>query len=77
MVYIMKTTVELDQKLLRKAKQALGPQTIKDTIHASLDEVVRRRKLQALADALGTIPLDLTLPQLQAQRNKRTTHGSA
>ncbi len=77
MVYIMKTTVELDQKLLRKAKQALGTQTIKDTIHASLHEVVRRRKLQTLADALGTIPLDLTLPELQIQRNKRTSHGSA
>ena len=76
-MYSIKTTVELDQKLLRKAKKVLGTQTIKDTIHASLDEVVRRRKLQALADALGTIPLDLTLPQLQAQRNKRTTDGSA
>ena len=77
MVYVMKTTVELDQKLLRKAKQALGTQTIKETIHASLNQVVRQRKLQTLADALGTIPLDLTLSQLQAQRGKRTTHGSA
>ncbi|MDH5563336.1 MAG: type II toxin-antitoxin system VapB family antitoxin [Nitrospirota bacterium] len=73
---MMKTTVELDQKLLRQAKQALGTQTIKETIHASLDEVVRRRKLQTLADALGTIPLDLTLPQLQAQRKKRTKDGA-
>jgi hypothetical protein len=32
--------------------------------------------LQALADALGTIPLDLTPSQLRRQRAKRRTHAS-
>ena len=68
----MKTTIDIDNKLLNKAKELLGTHTIKDTIHASLDEVVRRRKLEALADALGTIPLELTVPQLRAQRKKRS-----
>ncbi len=72
----MKTTMDIDNQLLSKAKQLLGTHTIKDTVHASLDEVVRRRKLEALADTLGTIPLELTVPQLRAQRKKRSRHGS-
>lgn len=72
----MKTSVDIDTELLNRAKKALGTQTIKETIHASLDDVVRRRKLQALADALGTIPVDLTPQQLRAQRKKRQRHGA-
>ena len=56
----MKTTIELDQNLLRQAQKALGTDTIKGTVEASLRTVIQRGQLQQLADALGTIPLDLT-----------------
>ena len=68
----MKTTIDLDKRLLDQAKQALGTGTIKGTVEASLLTVVRRRQLQDLARALGTIPLDLTPERLRAQRRKRT-----
>lgn len=72
----MKTTIEIDEKALKEAQRALGTTTIKGTVNASLKEVVRQRQLQALADALGTIELDLTLDQLRRQRASRTTHAS-
>ena len=75
-IYGMKTTVEIDIPLLKKAKAALGSSTIKDTVNGSLREVVRRAGLEALADALGTIPIDLTVEQLRARRKKRAPHGS-
>ena len=68
----MKTTIEMDRELLKQAQKVLGTTTIKGTIDESLKAVVRQRQLQALADALGTIPLDLTPDQLRRQRNKRT-----
>ena len=73
---IMKTTIEIDQQLLRQAQKTLGTDTIKGTVEASLRTVVQRGQLQKLADALGTIPLALTPTQLRAQRHKRTPHVS-
>ena len=70
----MKTTVEIDAMLLKEAQEALGTTTIKGTVDASLKAIVRQRQLQALADALGTIPLELTTEQLRRQRRKRTLH---
>jgi Arc/MetJ family transcription regulator len=72
----MKTTIEIDHQLLKQAQKALGTDTIKGTVEASLRTVVERGQLQKLADALGTIPLDLTPDQLRRQRHKRTPHVS-
>lgn len=75
-VRILKTTIELDRNLLRQAQKALGTDTIKGTVEASLRTVIQRGQLQQLADALGTIPLDLTPERLRRQRQKRTPHVS-
>ena len=72
----MKTTIEIDRGLLRKAQKALKTDTIKDTIDTSLKSVVREQQLRALADALGTIPLDVSVEQLRRQRAKRTPRAS-
>jgi len=72
---IMKTTIEIDATVLRQAQIALGTATIRATVDASLREVVRQKQLQALADALGKIPLDLTPDQLRRQRARRTAHA--
>ena len=68
----MKTTLEIDRGLLEEARKALHTMTIKDTIDESLKSVVRKQQLHALADALGTIPLDVTVEQLRRHRAKRT-----
>jgi Arc/MetJ family transcription regulator len=72
----MKTTIEIDKTVLAQARVALGTTTIKATVDASLREVVRQKQLRALADALGTIPLELTSDQLRRQRAKRATYAS-
>lgn len=72
----MKTTIEIDATLLKEAQRALGTATIRGTVDASLKAIVRQQQLQTLADALGTIPLELTSEQLRRQRRKRTLHVS-
>jgi len=67
----MKTTVEIDQRLLQQARKVLGTETIKGTVEASLRAVLRQRQLQNLANALGTVPLELASDQLHNQRKKR------
>jgi Arc/MetJ family transcription regulator len=70
----MKTTVDIDEDLLKQAKEALGAATIKQTVRASLEAVVRQRGLRELADAFGTVPFDMTPGALRAQRRKRSAH---
>jgi Arc/MetJ family transcription regulator len=72
----MKTTVDIDSKLLDTAKRVLGTDSIKGTVNESLRSVVRQRRLQELADSLGTIPINLTVEELRNQRKKRTRHVS-
>ncbi len=72
----MKTTIEIDRTLLKKAQKALKTTTIKETVDASLKSVLRERQLHAFADALGTLPLDLTVEQLRRQRSGRTLRVS-
>ena len=72
----MKTTIDIDQELLRQAQKALGTDSIKGTVERSLRTVIQHRQLQNFADALGTIPLDLTTNKLRQQRRKRTRHVS-
>ena len=72
----MKTTIEIDQQLLRQAQKTLGTDPIKGTVEASLRTVIQHSQLQKLAHALGTIPLDLTPGQLRSQRHKRPFHVS-
>jgi Arc/MetJ family transcription regulator len=74
--YGMKTTIDIDKELLEAAKQALGTDTLKGTIEASLRSVIRRLQLEELAESLGKVPLDLTPERLRSQRRKRARHVS-
>jgi Arc/MetJ family transcription regulator len=71
----MKTTLDIDEDLLKQAKLALSATTIKETVRASLEAVVRQRKLKELANAFGSIAFDLSPEDLRKQRRKRTAHG--
>jgi len=70
----MKTTLDIDADLLKQAKEALGAATIKQTVRASLEAVVRQRSLRELAEAFGTVPFDMTPAALRAQRRRRGAH---
>lgn len=49
----MKTTIDIDQNLLRAAQKALGTDSIKGTVERSLRTVIQHNRLQSFADALG------------------------
>ena len=72
----MKTTLDVDEVLVAKAKEILGTRTLKDTVEHSLRAVVRQKALEGLADAAGTVALDLTVEKLRRQRRKRTSRAS-
>jgi predicted RNA binding protein with dsRBD fold (UPF0201 family) len=67
----MKTSVEVDEKLLGRVKHLLGTETIRDTIRKSFEVVVRQKALEESARLMGKIDVDLTPEQIRAQRRTR------
>jgi len=65
-----KTTVQIDEKLLQKAIEAIGAKTKKETIEVALQELVRQRYREALRKELGTYDLELTLKELERLRDE-------
>ena len=70
----MKTTLEIDETLLKQAMKATGQETMKDTIEVALKEVVARKKRERLARLIGTMDLKLTLKDLH--RIRKNEHVS-
>lgn len=72
--------VMIGDALLREAQQVLGTPSIRATIEHSLRETVRRRRLRAFADALGTFEMDMTteeLLDLRSREAKKHLRGDA
>ncbi len=64
-----KTTVAINEKLLKAAIQAIGAKTKKDAIEAGLISLVRSSNREALRKELGTYDISLTLRDLEKSRN--------
>jgi Arc/MetJ family transcription regulator len=64
-----KTTVLIDEQLLKEAMKAVGAKTKKEAIRAGLEALVRRHNRESLQKELGTYDLDLSLDELEKLRN--------
>jgi len=68
-VYMRKTTVLIDEGLLKAAAESIGTRTKKETIEAGLLSLVRQHNKEKLRKELGTFDIDLTLEELERLRN--------
>ena len=64
-----KTTVLIDEQLLKEAMEAVGAKTKKEAIRAGLEALVRHHHRESLQKELGTFELDLSLEELEKLRN--------
>jgi len=64
-----KTTLLIDEKLLREAMETIGARTKKEVVEAGLRSLVRHYNREALRKELGTFEIDLTLEELERLRN--------
>ena len=64
-----KTTVQIDEQLLKAAMEAIGARTKKEAIRAGLEALVRHHHRESLQKELGTFDLDLSLKELEKLRN--------
>jgi Arc/MetJ family transcription regulator len=64
-----KTTVVIDEELVRNAMKAIGARSKREAIEEGLRALVRQWNRKALARELGTFDLDLTLAELESLRD--------
>jgi len=64
----MRTTVELDDKLLQDAMAVTGMKKKRQLLELALQEIVRQRHLERLRQRLGKTPLTITVEDLQRMR---------
>jgi len=64
----MRTTLEIDDRLLKQALMLTKAKTKKELIHRSLQAVIRQQRVERLIGKLGHLPLDLTPEKLAKLR---------
>lgn len=66
----MKTTLEIDEALLNKAREILGTPTIRETVEKSLQAVLRQKALNELAGMGGQVEI-ISTAELRKRRRSR------
>ena len=61
----MRTTVDLDEELVREVMDLLGVKTKRQAIQRSLEALVQQKKRERLRTKLGNLDLDLSLEELK------------
>jgi Arc/MetJ family transcription regulator len=64
-----KTTVLINDDLLKTAAEIVGTRTKKETIEVALQALVRQHTREKLRKELGTFDIDLTPEELERLRN--------
>ena len=68
----MRTTLDVDSKLLNSVVAATGEKTKSKAVNAALKEYIRRKHVQELIDSWGNIIVDDYSEQaLEAEKRKR------
>jgi Arc/MetJ family transcription regulator len=58
----MRTTLDLPEALIEEARRVLGFKSKTDTVVLSLQELVRRKRIEELKTLMGSVILDIDLP---------------
>lgn len=67
----MKTLIEIDDDVLKKAMKISGARTKKETVNKALDELVKAGLRRQLKEMAGSGAVGLSLGELKKLRRKR------
>lgn len=67
----MRTTLDLPEPLIEEARRLLGFKSKTDTVVVSLQDLVRRKRIEELKAMLGTVKLDLDLGRSRRRPRRR------
>ncbi len=68
--HIMRTTIDLDDSILKVAMKVSGAKTKKEVVHLALDELVRKQRQKKMIKLRGAFPNMLSTAKLQKLRSQ-------
>jgi len=68
----MRTTLDLPEPLIEEARRLLGFKSKTDTVVVSLQELVRRKRIEELKSLLGKVKLEIDLPKSRRRPRSRS-----
>ena len=66
----MRTTIEINSSLFNEAMRLTKARTKRELVELSLEEIIRRKKVERLINMFGKFPLDLTSENLSKMREE-------
>lgn len=67
----MKTLIDIDEALIKKAMKAAGTHTKKETVRIALEKLIKAKLRQELREMLGSGIIETSLSELKKLRQKR------
>jgi Arc/MetJ family transcription regulator len=67
----LRTTLDIPDGLIEEARRLLGFKSKTDTVVFSLQELVRRKRIEELKSLMGDVNLDLDVPASRRRPRRR------
>jgi hypothetical protein len=67
----MRTTLDIPEPLIEEARRLLGFKSKTDTVVVSLQELIRRRRIEELKSILGSVRLEIDIPRSRRRPRRR------
>ena len=68
----MRTTLDIPEPLIEEARRLLGFKSKTDTVVVSLQELIRRRRIEELKAMMGHIRLEIDVPESRRRPRRKT-----
>lgn len=68
----MRTTLDIPEPLIEEARRLLGFKSKTDTIVLSLQELIRRKRIEELKALMGSVHLELDIPRSRRRPRRRS-----
>ncbi len=67
----MRTTLDIPEPLIEEARQVLGFKSKTDTVFLSLQDLIRRKRIEELKGMMGRVRLEIDLPRSRRRKQKQ------
>lgn len=67
----MRTTLDIPERLIEEARQLLGFKSKTDTVVLSLQELIRRKRIEELKGMMGHVRLEIDVPKSRRRPRSR------
>jgi len=64
----MRSTIDIDERLLREAQKITGVKTKKELVNLSLEELIKKKRREHLISLFGSSVLDIDLEDVKKLR---------